>query len=207
MTDLIEAKQSIMVYEGDGNRMCVLFDKKEDHWVNPRALGPEDLRDLTEGQASEPIVLPPQMLWYEENLCMIWTCKPVRLPIKVKGKVGIYSHPHLVFKVIRSNGRDTLSVAVLPLDFDRSNTDSYSADSTKLLELPYQSIDVHGGSSAMGSCNVTLSNPEFAYSLPWHCWEEWERAFFNSGFNYQPKRRNHLKETNKTLTEWIQCIN
>lgn len=206
MTDLIEAKQSIMVYRDRSRSMCVLFDKKDEEWVNPRPLSSEDMKNLAEGQASEPIVLPPQMLWYEENLCMIWTCKPARRTIKVKNKVGVYSHPHLAFKVTRSNGYDTLSVAVLPLDFDRSNTDSYSADSTNLLELPYRSIDVHGGSSAMGSCNVTLNNPEFAYSLPWHCWEEWERTFFNSGFNYQPKRRNHLKEINKTLTEWIQCI-
>jgi hypothetical protein len=207
MTELIEATKAIMVYDDEGESLCVSFDKSEDQWINPQPLSKEDIDGLIDGEPSIPIVLPPQMLWYEEDLCMIWTCKPVRLPIKVNGKMGVYSHPHLVFKVTRSDGRDSLSVATLPTDFDRSVTDSYFADRVMLLELPYKSIDVHGGTSTMGSCNVTLNNPEFAYSLPWHCWEEWERTFFNSEFNYRPTRRNHLKETNKTLTEWIQCIN
>jgi hypothetical protein len=202
MIKSLNAKHSIMVYDDEGRTVSVLYDKVDDVWSNARALSNDDLHKLIDDDSPQCEVggfFPPNMLWYVEDKIMVWYSPPCIKDITVKKKVSKYRHPGLVFLVRRKLNRDYLSVAVVS-----KSEDVRPHNHSQLYELPYAGIDVHPSGGVMGNCNVNTPKTDFAYHLDWHAWHEWERSFYDSGFNYKPKRRNQLKvKEGIVLHEWI----
>ncbi|MEK9984512.1 MAG: hypothetical protein VW879_07200, partial [Opitutae bacterium] len=99
-------------------------------------------------------------------------------------------------------GGDRLSLAIVSNGYGEGFKRGWECD-TYLYESPYRGIDVHGGTTEMGSCNVPTPKGEWAYCLDSAAHKTWESCFFESGFNYRPKPRNRLKKTNRTLMDWI----
>ncbi len=192
-----------MLYEQENESLAVLYDKVEGSWVNARPLSSEELSTITSDIPSSPVALLPQrMLWYEENKLMIWYSPPCKRKIKIKGKVTTYCHPGIVFLVRRhSSGRDALSIAVLSISEDKYPDNL----EYKIYASPYRGIDVHQAVGEVGACNVVQPKPTYAFSLDVGCWIDWEEAFYQSAFNYRPKRRNQLKQSDVTLENWINA--
>jgi len=197
----LNAKHSIMVYDDNGRSVSVLYDKVDNQWGNPRPLSNEDLSTLMDDDTKQCEVggfFSPNMLWYVEDKIMVWYSPPRTAKITIKGKTSMYRHPGLVFLVRRKLNRDYLSLAVVS-----KSEDIRPHHFSEIYELPYKSIDVHPTGGVMGNCNVNTPKLEFAYNLEWYTWQEWERSFYDSAFNYRPKKRNHLKKKGIVLHEWI----
>lgn len=202
MIKKLEAKHSIMVYNDNGVTVSVAYDKVADQWQNARAVSAKELREIADDDDRDECTpcgfLPTNMLWYVENKIMVWYCPPSIRPITVKKKKHMYRHPGLVFLVRRQNKTDKLSLAVVS-----KNKDERPDMFTKLYELPYRAVDVHPSGGVMGACAVIKPNPEFAYQLDCAEWINWQDAFFESAFNYQPTPRNRLKQKETELYDWI----
>lgn len=185
-----------MVYDDNGRSVSVLYDKVDEQWTNPRALSNGDLEDLMDGDENYFWFHSPEVLWYAYNRLMIWYTPPSVRDITIKKKKSKYRHPGLVFCLRRSRGRDILSVAVY------STKENRRPDiNDNIYESPYAGIDVHPTGGVMGSCNVIRPRKEYAFDIGSYI--TWQDSFFESGFNYKPKPRNRLKQTTRTLNEWL----
>lgn len=213
----IEATDAIMFYPtSHGNdAFAVHYTEAIDkpYGWDAKPLSEANLKELCQGVAQEPQILPANMLWYEDQQQMIWYSPPRRHRLtyghKDKPSVMQYNHPGLVFRVKRSDhGQDRLYVVAVGTPYDRGNW------FTPILESPYDRHSV-GHNGSVGTCGVKLPKDEWAYDLSIGIHREWELCFYNSKFSRKPKRRNHLKPlttwgkhsskpTTTTLIDWMQ---
>jgi hypothetical protein len=209
MTNLIEAKHSLMVYDDDGKSVAVLYDKQDDQWGNPRAVDRDSFNKILPAECTAEVYAfyDNRMLWFDQDRIMIWYSPPSKRKITISERdpqkskqQRWYCHPGIVFMVKRKNNQDTLNIAIYSTSGDE-RPNLYQ----NIYEIPYRGIDVHPRGGVMGHCSVNRPNPEFAFSLDVMAHWEWEACFYNSKFNYMPTPRNKIKQQEVTLHEWIRA--
>lgn len=205
MISKIEASHAVMIYSSAGCDYAVAYDKNDGEWVNARPMTGYELEDiLTDREPMKPTILPDRMLWYERNRFMMWYSPPCRRRINLSkisnSKMRHYSHPGIVFIL----NQLILHVAIV----NRSDPKFKPTMQSELYESPYRGIDVHSSKGIMGACGVRkhMPNKEVTYDLSTFGWQEWESGFYESQFNYAPNRRDRLKKSNQTLSEYIDGI-
>lgn len=205
MISKIEATHAVMIYSSTGLDYAVAYDKDDGEWVNPRPMTGYELEDiLTDREPMKPTILPERILWYERNKFMMWYSPPSRREINLskvsKSKMKHYSHPGIVFILNQLR----LHVAIVT----RSDLKFKPAMQSELYVSPYRGIDIHSTTGIMGACGVRKHMPtkEVTYDLSTFGWQEWESGFYESEFNYAPDRRDRLKKSSQTLSEYIDRI-
>jgi hypothetical protein len=196
--DKLEAKHCIMVYEDKNSILdraaCILYDKESSKWSNPRPLSDAEVDRIfmREAEVTPPVILDPQVLWYEPEFCLVWYEPPSRRTITIKKKKSRYRHPGLIFKVTKGQ----FQVAVYS-----QNENFRPTMDTELYAHPYAPTDVH--TWGVGMCRVNGLKGE--YALARDAWSEWSNIFYYSGFSRMPRKRNRLRKLNKTMEEFL-CI-
>ena len=171
-----------------------MYEKETNKWGKPRPLDDEELHEVCrkDKEITTPTILDPHVLWYEPKASLVWYQPPCTKDITIKNKTKSYSHPGLVFKVVKDKGG--LAVAA----YSKKENFRPTMD-TKLYKSPYGLTDVHRVN--VGMCRVNTLKGE--YALAKDAWMEWSNIFYESGFNKQPTRRDRLKHSDITMEGFL----